>query len=428
MIDWLCEAFGFERHKVVKDEQGGIRLAQLKHGAGLIIISSVQTSAMNDFMAQPSDIGGLETQVCYIKVSNLESHRATAEAAGAEILMQVNFDSDTRSAAARGYVCKDREGHIWIFGTYDPWLSMPPAAESEKKRARSSAASGVLSLVLAIGLAMSLAFTAWLLVRSPEVVSLSRLLPFGSGEQTQGQSGGGFGSSQPPSDAGTPIDTADGPVKALRAELEAERASRLRAERALADMQAALQTERLARERAEQRSYEIEQQLRSWTSASDRWEEIVRELRKQLADQQSSVLAAERRAGEAVQRLERERDARQSAEIRARQATEALLPERNARMAAELAANELRNELLSLRKSDSPAEYEHLRELLAAERDARAAAEKALVTVREELAHEKRLREAAERLLKTAQTPGSPSCWVNPETCSEPRNLIAPQQ
>ena len=29
----------------------------------------------------------------------------------------------TEGYGGRGYSCRDPEGHIWNFGTYDPWLA-----------------------------------------------------------------------------------------------------------------------------------------------------------------------------------------------------------------------------------------------------------------------------------------------------------------
>ena len=41
-IDWLCNAFGFERHLVVEGEAGGIAHAQLVFGNGMIMLGSTR--------------------------------------------------------------------------------------------------------------------------------------------------------------------------------------------------------------------------------------------------------------------------------------------------------------------------------------------------------------------------------------------------
>jgi uncharacterized glyoxalase superfamily protein PhnB len=42
MIEWLCQAFGFERHLVVEDGKGGIAHAQLTLGPGMIMLGSAR--------------------------------------------------------------------------------------------------------------------------------------------------------------------------------------------------------------------------------------------------------------------------------------------------------------------------------------------------------------------------------------------------
>jgi uncharacterized glyoxalase superfamily protein PhnB len=49
--------------------------------------------------------------------SDADAIYARAKAAGAEILLDIK-DEDY---GGRGFTCRDREGHIWNFGTYDPW-------------------------------------------------------------------------------------------------------------------------------------------------------------------------------------------------------------------------------------------------------------------------------------------------------------------
>ena len=84
-IDWLCSAFGFRRHAVYADEDV-VHHAQLEHGTGMIRLGSAEVASdWGRFSAQPDEIGG------------------------------------------RGYACRDIEGHLWWFGTYDPWS--PPAGD-----------------------------------------------------------------------------------------------------------------------------------------------------------------------------------------------------------------------------------------------------------------------------------------------------------
>ena len=116
-IDWLCRAFGFERHLVVPDEQGGIAHAQLVLGDGMIMLSTARDDAFGKHQKPPAQVGGVGTQSAYIIVADADAHHARAVAAGAQVAMPLK-DEDY---GGRGYSCRDPEGHLWSFGTYDPW-------------------------------------------------------------------------------------------------------------------------------------------------------------------------------------------------------------------------------------------------------------------------------------------------------------------
>ena len=116
-IEWLCEAFGFKKHLVVPGENGIIAHAQLSFGNGMIMLGSVYDSDYGRLIKQPDQIGGAETQTAYVIVGNPDAHYARAKAAGAEILLDIK-DEDY---GGRGYTCRDPEGHVWTFGSYNPW-------------------------------------------------------------------------------------------------------------------------------------------------------------------------------------------------------------------------------------------------------------------------------------------------------------------
>jgi uncharacterized glyoxalase superfamily protein PhnB len=119
MIDWLCDTFGFTRHLIVPGEDGTIVHAQLARGTGMIMTGSVRKheGEWGKQIAQPSEIGGRETQSAYVVVTDIDALYAKAKAAGAEIVMEI-ADQDYGS---RDFICRDPEGHLWSFGTYDPW-------------------------------------------------------------------------------------------------------------------------------------------------------------------------------------------------------------------------------------------------------------------------------------------------------------------
>jgi uncharacterized glyoxalase superfamily protein PhnB len=118
-IDWLCAAFGFERHLVVPGEGGTIGHAQLTCGNGMIMLGSAADDAFGRLQKTPVEVGGVGTQSPYVIVPDADAHYERAKAAGAAIV----YDIRDEDYGGRGYSCRDPEGHLWNFGTYDPWAA-----------------------------------------------------------------------------------------------------------------------------------------------------------------------------------------------------------------------------------------------------------------------------------------------------------------
>jgi uncharacterized glyoxalase superfamily protein PhnB len=116
MLEWLCKAFGFERHFVVPGENGTIAHAQLTLGNGMIMLGSARDDDWGNLVKPVADVGA-RTGAAYVVVKEIDAHHARARAAGAEIVRALeNTDYSSREYAAR-----DPEGQVWSFGTYDPW-------------------------------------------------------------------------------------------------------------------------------------------------------------------------------------------------------------------------------------------------------------------------------------------------------------------
>ena len=118
-IEWLYQTFGFEENLVVPNEDGTIAHAQLSFGNGMIMLASVvkNETAFGRLMKQPDEVGGAETQSAYVVVDDADVVYARAKAAGAKIAIEIK-DEDY---GGRDFSCYDLEGHLWSFGTYDPW-------------------------------------------------------------------------------------------------------------------------------------------------------------------------------------------------------------------------------------------------------------------------------------------------------------------
>jgi uncharacterized glyoxalase superfamily protein PhnB len=116
-IDWLCKAFGFEKHAVYEDDQGRVMHAQLVYGLGMVMLSDASPDGFGKHMVQPDEIQGRETQCAAVTVTDCKAHYERAKAAGAVIIDEY-AEKDYGGA---GYGCRDLEGHLWWFGSYDPW-------------------------------------------------------------------------------------------------------------------------------------------------------------------------------------------------------------------------------------------------------------------------------------------------------------------
>ncbi|HTV84262.1 MAG TPA: VOC family protein [Dyella sp.] len=116
-MDWLCKAFGFEKHAVYEDDQGRVMHAQLVYGNGMVMLSHVQPDGFGKHMAQPDEINGRETQCAAVTVTDCKAHYERAKAAGAVIIDEYA----EKAYGGAGYGCRDLEGHLWWFGSYNPW-------------------------------------------------------------------------------------------------------------------------------------------------------------------------------------------------------------------------------------------------------------------------------------------------------------------
>jgi uncharacterized glyoxalase superfamily protein PhnB len=331
-IDWLCNAFGFERHQVVPGEGGGVCYAELTFGDGMIMLAPVEDCAFDGLMTQPADTGGAETQICYLFVEDAAAHCTQAKAAGAEIVL------DIEEGGGRGYSCRDPEGHIWNFGTYDPWKRQAAEAGKEDEVDRRSGSLGrrLKTAALVSGALVALAASA---VVADWATGASGWIQW----ETQTQAAAG---------------STDASARAARGELTRALEGREAAEQAVKVAREQLVQERAAREAAERIAREAERAARETReqlakAAGDQAGKEAREMRERLGLAERTVaalrneLAAERTAREAADRathqireqLERETSAKDEAE-RNKQTREKASKERAAKEAAERAAKE----------------------------------------------------------------------------------------
>jgi uncharacterized glyoxalase superfamily protein PhnB len=117
-IEWLGRAFGFEPHLVVEGDGNTIDHAQLAFGEGMIMLGSMRENEYGDLVTTVTEVGK-PTAATYVIVDDVDAHAQRAREAGAEIVLE----PEDQDYGGRLYTCRDLEGNVWSFGTYDPWAS-----------------------------------------------------------------------------------------------------------------------------------------------------------------------------------------------------------------------------------------------------------------------------------------------------------------
>jgi len=119
-IEWLCDTFGFQKHLIVPDANGNIVHAELTLDNIMIMVGSSDSGTQfSKLIKQPSDINGFETQSPYIVLDDkeIDEHYKKAKNNGAKIIIELKEEN----YGGKNYSCYDLEGHLWNFGSYDPW-------------------------------------------------------------------------------------------------------------------------------------------------------------------------------------------------------------------------------------------------------------------------------------------------------------------
>jgi uncharacterized glyoxalase superfamily protein PhnB len=83
------------------------------------VLGSARDDEFGKLQTTPRLAGGIVTQSPYVVVTDVDAHHQNAVAAGAEVVYALR-DEDY---GGRGYSCRDLEGNLWNFGTFDPWAA-----------------------------------------------------------------------------------------------------------------------------------------------------------------------------------------------------------------------------------------------------------------------------------------------------------------
>lgn len=118
ILVFLKNAFGFSEYGIYRGPNDEIQHAQLILGNALIMISPAKNEGeIGQYTRTPAEVGGFNTQTPYLIIDEIDAHYKKAKDAGAEIIRDIK-DEDY---GGRGYSCKDPEGYIWNFGSYNPF-------------------------------------------------------------------------------------------------------------------------------------------------------------------------------------------------------------------------------------------------------------------------------------------------------------------
>jgi uncharacterized glyoxalase superfamily protein PhnB len=298
-IAWLCRAFGMKVHRVETDPSGAPCYAELTIGSGMLMVAPIEDTVFGRLLVQPDEIGGVETQVCYLCVTNARAHHARAKAAGAVIVI----DPDHEANKGRGYSCRDPEGHVWNFGTYDPWEkrqrpAVHPAQAWGLRRLQQGLAAAVL-LVLASGLLFEVA-------PQPSARASTSVPEPPANASAAASLGAPPLASEPLQDAGEAIATeaaAGREAEAHKRALEAADRSAAEARAQLAEARGAIESAAQAAKKAERDATAARLQLDEMQRAQQAAERAAAEAREHLAAAQQS--AARARTEAALERAKR---------------------------------------------------------------------------------------------------------------------------
>jgi uncharacterized glyoxalase superfamily protein PhnB len=104
-IQFLIEAFGFEKSTEIPGENATIIHAEMSFGNGALMLGT----STND-RPTPTEHG------IYVFVEDVDAHYARAKTAGATIV----YPPESTEWGTRRYRCLDIEGYEWSFGNYRP--------------------------------------------------------------------------------------------------------------------------------------------------------------------------------------------------------------------------------------------------------------------------------------------------------------------
>ena len=345
-IVWLCEAFDFKKSKVLANETGNVIYAELSFGDSMIMLGSMNDQNVGRLFKQPDEIGGAETQTCYLLVDDVEAYHQRAKRAGAQFVSVINHaDSEARS-----FGCRDLEGHIWFFGEH-----APRAPKTTRRMTSRQVFASALLASLVIGA------SAW-----GYVSYVDKTKQHAAAEQ-RARSADELAARERALHQSTAT-----ALNEARQQLDRNRRVRDSANDAMINATARVAAERLARAKADRKLRTLREQLGLQQDENRSIGEKLSELRQTLLAERAQGQEREQRA---LARLAEERDARANADRKVQSVERQLELQRNENQVAAEKLSQLRQALLAEQQQRQQREKRAAAEL-EKEREARATADR----------------------------------------------------
>jgi uncharacterized glyoxalase superfamily protein PhnB len=116
----MVKALGFEKVIVVPGEDGAVMHAEMRFGAGIVMLS---TAGTYPGAKSPLDAGGSTAGIAmYLDDGDLDAHYARAQASGAA----VHLPLESKDYGGRSYSLRDPEGGEWTVGSYRAGVAPNP--------------------------------------------------------------------------------------------------------------------------------------------------------------------------------------------------------------------------------------------------------------------------------------------------------------
>ena len=82
------------------------------------MVGSTDTTDFGVLNVPPGHVGGKVTTSLYVCVEDPDIRFTQVVSAGAEIVVTLREEAH----GAKSFSCRDLEGHLWTFGSYNPWM------------------------------------------------------------------------------------------------------------------------------------------------------------------------------------------------------------------------------------------------------------------------------------------------------------------